>query len=521
MTKRLRTSAEIVRGRRYSLGYGAVEDSARRRPVTRRDVAEGVTLGRAKREIGSATARDDRRNFTILAWMIRRHIGCVSRFTPMFRLSARGKPAAAEIQTVNEKVKILMAWHGKRAQFDTLQVMGRDEWMWAFEACKTISGDCGGLLTKGLRRQGIEPDRIRKGDGTPEGVNVTDEGLVLNADGTRKQFCICKRVGSGFEFERMADASEMVFDGYWPERFDSGRGVSPLLTCLNEGADIRETIEYLILKVKGAALRGFAFTRASSDAPEETQGANPTTVPGSETASYAAQVAAGVKMRGLVNIDLDPGDSFQEIGSNTPNPNVVPLTREMIRGLLLSLDIPFTFYDSLTASFSARIADRNEYEEMTEPKRAKNIAVLGEIYDKALFAAWATADLFGFGKALAAAKLTPEEIALNLRWAPANRAWLDRSNEMSGNILALAAGLESIPNLAAGYGVDPYELAAEQKEFLETCGVPLLYAQGGQMAVQQIMAATTGATERKPDDGAPATQPAEDSPAGEGVDQWM
>jgi capsid protein len=205
-------------------------------------------------------------------------------------------------------------------------------------------------------------------------------------------------------------------------------------------------------------------------------------------------------MRGLVNIDLDPGDSFQEIGSNTPNPNVVPLTREMIRGLLLSLDIPFTFYDSLTASFSARIADRNEYEEMTEPKRAKNIAVLGEIYDKALFAAWATADLFGFGKALAAAKLTPEEIAMNLRWAPANRAWLDRSNEMSGNILALAAGLESIPNLAAGYGVDPYELAAEQKEFLETCGIPMLYAQGGQVPVNDLLRqAREGAiADRKP-----------------------
>jgi hypothetical protein len=159
----------------------------------------------------------------------------------------------------------------------------------------------------------------------------------------------------------------------------------------------------------------------------------------------------------------------------------------MIRGLLLALDIPFTFYDSLTASFSARIADRNEYEEMTEPKREKNIAVLSEIYEPPIFAAWETANIFGFGDALKAAKLTPEEVAYNLRWAPSNRAWLDRSNEMSGNILALAAGLESIPNLAAGYGVDPYELAAEQKEFLETCGIPLLYAQGGQVPVNDLL----------------------------------
>lgn len=487
MSARLKTSAQIVSGRKYGLGYGSVEDSTRRRPVTRKDVAEGITLTSRKREIGSATARDDRRNMTILAWMIRRHIGCVSRFTPMFRLATTGMSAQAkdEIALVNRKVQTLMTWHGKRHQFDALQTMPRDEWMWMFEACKAISGDCGGMLTKGFRRQGIEPDRIRKAAGCSAGT--TDDGIEYNADKTRKAFCVCERSGADFKYERMVPESDMVFDGYWPERFDSGRGVSPLLTCLNEGADIRETIEYLILKVKGAALRGFAFTRAESDDGAETQGANPTAVPGSEPASYAAQVAAGVKMRGLVNLDLDPGDKFEEIGSNTPNPNVVPLTREMIRGMLLAFDIPFTFYDSLTASFSARIADRNEYEEMTEPKRAKNIRVLGEIYDAKAFAAWETADLFGFGKALKAAKLTPEEIAMNLRWAPANRAWLDRSNEMSGNILALAAGLESIPNLAAGYGVDPYELAAEQKEFLETCGVPMLYAQGGQVPVNDLL----------------------------------
>jgi len=205
VSKRLRTQAAIVRGSRYSLGYGAVEDSPRRRPVTRRAVSEGLTLNSRKREIGSATARDDRRNMTILAWMIRRHIGCVSRFTPMFRLSARGKPAENEIAVVNQKVKTLMTWHGKRAQFDALQVMSRDEWMWMFEACKTISGDCGGLKTKGLRRQGIEPDRIRKDVKSPKGVS--DEGIEYNQDGTRKSFCVCKRVGSDFQFERMVPAS--------------------------------------------------------------------------------------------------------------------------------------------------------------------------------------------------------------------------------------------------------------------------------------------------------------------------
>jgi capsid protein len=158
-----------------------------------------------------------------------------------------------------------------------------------------------------------------------------------------------------------------------------------------------------------------------------------------------------------------------------------------VRSVLLSLDIPFTFYDSLTASFSARIADRNEYEESCESKREKNADVLSDVYDW-LFPVWATADLFGFGAALRSAGVSVEEITAGLKWVPAGRPWLDRSNEMSGHILSLAAGVTSTPRICAAYGDDAYEIAEEQKAYLEKAGIPLLYAQGGQFSVQSIMA---------------------------------
>jgi capsid protein len=197
-----------------------------------------------------------------------------------------------------------------------------------------------------------------------------------------------------------------------------------------------------------------------------------------------------------------------EINSNTPNPTVIPFTRELIRSVLLALDIPFTFYDSLTASFSARIADRNEYEEACEWKRAKNEDVLHEVYGEWLIPMWAKADLFGFGKALATAKISTDEVAAALRWIPAGRPWLDRTNEMSGHLLAIAAGIESIPEVCAMYGKDAYLIAQEQEAYLKKAGAPLFYASGGQMAVQAIMAAMGGST--KPTDDAPA------QPKGEG-----
>jgi len=485
MRRNLRTAADVVKGNRYSLSYQSIEDTTRRRPIIRKTTHESEILTPAKRERAAATARDDKRNMSILAWMVRRHLDNVSRFTPHFRIIGD----SLEVRDLNRIVKKLLTWHGRRAQFDALGRHGRNEWMRMFEACKVLSGDAGGAKIKGGKLQGIEGDRICKpgaGD-IPKGVG--DDGLQLSPNGERKGFCVCKRTKGGMEFERLVPAADMIFDGYWPDRFDANRGVSPLLTALSEAADVRETWEWLVIKAKTSALFGLAFTTTGDDDPMPQSGDDPddADVPAGEAASYTSQLAASVKARGLISLDLDPGDDVKEIQSSTPNPTVIPFTRELIRSVLLALDIPFTFYDSLTASFSARIADRNEYEESCEWKREKNADVLGEVYGEWLLPMWQVTDKFGFGKALKAAKLDVEEVAAELQWMPAGRAWLDRSGEMTGHILAIAAGVESIPEVCSMYGKDAYEVNAEQAEFLKNADAPLLYANGGQLAVQAIM----------------------------------
>ena len=483
---KLRTAAQITKTGKTAFDYHAIVGSTSRRSVSKRTTSESFILPPGKREKASATARDDRRNMTILAWMVRRHLDNVSRFTPQFRI--QGDTDA--VKNLNDVVAKLLAWHARRRQFDALGRHGRDEWLRMFEACKVLSGDAGGLKCAGGRLQGIEGDRICKASNCvdknakpPKGV--TDDGLILNKDGTVKEYSVCKRDGKSMLFESLVKTEDMIFDAYWPERFDAVRGVSPLLTALSEGADILETREWLVLKSKASAFFGLAFTRTASDEMFPSQGDPATSGPATEAAAYSAQAAAAIKSRGMINLDLDPGDSVMEIESKSPNPTVVEFTRELIRSVLLALDIPFTFYDSLTASFSARIADRNEYAESCEWKQAKNIDVLYETYHW-LFPTWQTADLFGFGKALSAAGLTVEDIIEGVKWVPAGKPWLDRSKEMSGHILSLAAGVTSVPRICASYGEDAYKIAAEQKEYLENAGIPLLYAQGGQVAVQSL-----------------------------------
>jgi capsid protein len=501
---KLKTAVQIARGRKYSFGYNSIEDTTRRRNPQRRTSSEVHVLTPPKRERASATVRDDRRNMSILAWMIRRHMDNVSRFTPNFRVPG-DTPGNEhpEIRELNATVRRLLRWHGRRRNFDALGRHGRDEWLRMFEACKVIEGDAGGLKVKGGMLQGIEGDRIRKpsdwGNKPPTKKiqdGVTSEGLTFDSDGKRTGFCVCRRMnGSAMQFEKIIDESDMEFDAYWPDRFDSNRGVSPLLTALSEGADVRESWEWHLLKIKASGLFGFAFKRAGEDEMNVAQGEPNTDYPqdgegkASEKASYLSQVASGIKSRGLINLDLDPGDDVKSIESGSPNPNVIPFTREIVRSVLLALDIPFTFYDSLTASFSARIADRNEYEESCEWKREKLIEFLDAIYGGWLFEMWDTANILGFGDALKAAKMTYDEAAAYLEWVPAGRPWLDKRNEMAGHILALSAGATSTPRICAQYGLDAYDIAEEQREYLEAAGAPLLYAQGGQVAVQAIMAA--------------------------------
>jgi capsid protein len=122
---------------------------------------------------------------------------------------------------------------------------------------------------------------------------------------------------------------------------------------------------------------------------------------------------------------------------------------------------------------------------------------------------WAQANVMGLGKALKKAGLEVEEIAAELQWMPAGRAWLDRSGEMAGHILAISAGIESIPEVCSMYGKDAYRVSKEQADYLKGAGQPLLYANGGQVAVQQIMAAMQNPA--KTETAEPMPQPAQEA----------
>jgi capsid protein len=87
--------------------YGA-EDKGRRQAPSSRTKSEDIVLRPPKRKKLVATARDHYRNYSLMAWAIRRHLDSVSKFSPLVRTGS---------DELNNYLESLLKQHGKKAQF--------------------------------------------------------------------------------------------------------------------------------------------------------------------------------------------------------------------------------------------------------------------------------------------------------------------------------------------------------------------------------------------------------------------
>jgi len=461
-------------GFKTMFGYNATVDKSRRQAPKTTTKSEDAQLMKKDRRKLNATARDQQRNHTILAWMVRRHLDYVSRFAPHIRT---GDTA------LDQKVIELLQWHGLRKNFDVSNRHDRDSFMRLFEMGKTLDGDCGMLKLSTGQLQAIESDRITKTNDLPKqwADKVTDLGLVLDKYGATTHYEISNRGRSGnqYVYDKMVKAEDMLFDGYYT-RFDQTRGISPLATALNMSQDVNEIFEYNAIKAKIHSLFGLAFMREAPTGMSYPKSGDEDTSAVTDGDPYSVSYASN----GIMTLDLEDGDKIDTIESKTPSTELLNFTQEEIRIILLALDIPFTAYDSMKSSFSARIADRSEYEESAEEKRRKNQNILKE-YTAWKVNSWARVPNM-LGNALDSAGISPMELVRKIEWIPAGTPWLDKGKEVDAEKSAIAGGLQSTPRATLARGMDAYKIIDEQAEYLAYAkdkGVPIYYADSGQMDV--------------------------------------
>ena len=422
------TTAAIAE-RVTQFGYNAVEDKSRRQAPSKRVKHESQILTAPKRAKLNATAQEQLRNHSLAAWMVRKHLDYVSRFHVSIRT---GKD---QVDTLLNRI---MRWHGAPQNIDISGRLGRDELFRMYEMEKVVNGDAGLVKLSDLKLQGLESDLISNG-GYEGDIDVNDEGLVIDpSTGKRLQFSVCRREKTGKPVhDHFENADAVIFDGYWSRLTSQFRGVSPLSTALNTVQDVAEAMEFNLLKTKMHALFGIAIERDAKTTPDF-GGAGGSLTETADAEDTATDSNLDLNPRAVNMLDLNPGEKAKVLESDTPSSNFVEGSVLFIHMAMLALDIPITCFDSRRSSFSARIADLNEYEVSTDTKRTKNRYVRQAYSDWLIREIWSDpSSPWGLKAVTDAAGMNLRETQEAIEWVPAGSPWLDKLKQVVGDEKAI------------------------------------------------------------------------------------
>lgn len=405
--------------------YDAIEGRGRRKLPTVKTGSEDELLRTGKPKLRE-NARDLARNFAICSWMIRRHLDYVTLFD--FR------PTTPD-EALNLRLKKIVA---ERSAAERCDVAARHP-LWRIlrllESRAVIDGDCGLLKLADGTLQAIEADRIADpktgsgGDG-----EEWQQGVRIGRGGRALAYAIHKRTRQGLQFERFVPASRMFLHGYF-DRFDQVRGISPLAAALNPLRDCYENFDLALAKAKVTQLFAIAVLRKGVDAPGEVllPSPVPTSLPGEEPKppskkDYMLDFGAGP-----VFLDMDPGDDAKFLESQHPSTQFQDFTNAMLAVALKSLDIPISFFDESWTNFFGSRGAFIHYERSCKSKRE----ALAELLHR-LTMWWFSLEILD-GRLELPGSMTLDD--LEWEWTPLGMPWWKPSEEINGDVQAIAAGL--------------------------------------------------------------------------------
>lgn len=434
-------------------GYDATDKTGKRSAPATNNKSEDDTLLFHKRTQLAGGVADLQRNFSVAAWMIRKHLDYVSTFEFQCRSGNTD---------VDDQVEGLVRWWGKPWNFDAAGRHGLKRAIRLAESCRVVAGDVFLNLLNDGKVQAIEFDRVQNPPTPIEGVDQARfvQGVLLNADGKATAYAVCKRNEYGrIEFDRLLSAQYVVPHGFY-QRFDQVRGVSPLAPALNSLRDVYEGFDYALAKAKVSQLFALAFYRDNSEAI-------------GETAAETDEGESGYNVnfgKGPVQLDLDPGDRAEFLESKTPSTEFQSFTQAMIGVSLKALDIPYSFYDEAHTNYSGARQALLMYEQSAETKRNEVRAVLDRL------TLWRIQMFIRDGDLVLPKGMTIGDV--QWEWIHAGLPWIDPLKEINADIAAIGAGLESPQNVCKRSGRDFYEIIdqiADARTYADGKGVDLSF----------------------------------------------
>jgi len=451
-------SADPRPTRKRKITYAAAQSAAFRTAPSTLTMGEDDVLSQSGRRSISATGRDQYRNFALAAWAVRKSVDHICQFE--FQ-------AATDDEGFNRELEAFIEAKSSAGEFDVSGRFNRRQYARLMEICRHLDGDLHSLKIKTGKVQAIEADRIAvPPGGLPQGMDASKfrHGVRYNGAGRPIEYAVCNRSGTRLLFDRVVPARNVIPYGFW-SRFDQGRGVSPITSALNSFRDLYDGVEYALLKAKMHALMGAALYSSELELGNEFGGlptADLTDAGGTGGAADAVATDENLAEqwkkfapKGSALFQLAPGDKLELLQSSHPSSEFQAFTELVIHIALLAFDIPFTFWDSRAASFSARLGDNQQFRIALKSKQQDAI----QWHDR-----WT---LWRLNLAVNRdGELTlPRGMALeDVRWtwhSVAPYPWTNPSAEVKAGIDQINAGLLSPQRWCREHGYDFYELVDE------------------------------------------------------------
>jgi capsid protein len=426
----------------FGIGYDAVKHKGNRGQTSPSTLSEDLQLRDLARRQLTSTHRDLVRNFAIAGWMVRKHLDYISTFR--FR-SKTGDPGLD--RDINDR----MDWWSRAENCDST---GRDSLpdlirMW--ECLRTIDGDCLLNQLKSGMVQTIEGDRIQTFGGIPyRDLGIEDPAWVINGVWVNEYFrpkgyTVFRRPPQwvGLQFDRMIPARFATLFGYFLNRKDQIRGISPVAAAANPLRDVYEAFDYALLKAKISQFFAMQITRKAGDElgfhGDHEGETNPSADP--DKPRYTLDIG-----KGPVISEMDPGDKIEVIESQTPSSQFKEFSMLSIMVALKALDLPYGFFDESQTNYSGLRFGGVQYEQSAQSKRHRLWMLLNKL----------TRWRMGLFIADAEIRLPANKQANDLRWiwSHAGVPLFDPLKEISADIAAVNAGFASPQEVCRARGKD-------------------------------------------------------------------
>jgi capsid protein len=363
---------------------------------------------------------------------------------------------------LDEKIERIIDEWSMRGNFEVTGRHSLADFIRLVEINRTIDGDIGIIKLADGRVQAIESDRIR----TPNDIDSDPEwthGVNTDAAGAAISYAVHSRRRYGnYTMERVIPAEHMILHGYY-SRFDQIRGVGLLVSAANAFADIHESFNYALAKVKMMQLFGLSFSYDENSDP------TPTSQRGDMDKKNEERRMA-LRDKASYIVELGPGEKVNEIESKQPSSEFQEYTKLMMMVALKSLNIAYCLFDEDHTNFYGSRAAVNFYIESCKPKRESNQHLLSHL------TRWKLAHEILAGRLVLPDGMTVHD--LWFEWAPSGIPWWKPDEEVKGNLMAVTSGFESPSGVCRARGMDFKDIIDERvrdEEYAKSKGITLAW----------------------------------------------